>query len=77
MAFRPILPKSLAPEILSLAPEEILFISSNAWDVAGAKAFGYKVCWCNRSQGYVEQMGFPADFTTLRLDQITDCSERK
>jgi 2-haloacid dehalogenase len=68
---------ALAPEILSLAPEEILFISSNAWDVAGAKAFGYKVCWCNRSQGYMEQLGFPADFTTLRLDQIADCLERK
>ncbi len=68
---------ALAPEILGLAPEEILFISSNAWDVAGAKAFGYKVCWCNRSQGYMEQLGFPADFTTLRLDQIADCLERK
>lgn len=68
---------TLASEALSLAPEEILFVSSNSWDVAGAKAFGYKTCWCNRSQGYMEQLGFAADFTVLRLDQIEDCLERK
>jgi len=28
---------------------ELLFVSSNAWDVAGAKAFGYRVAWCNRT----------------------------
>src|ERR1700676_5215508 len=41
---------ALACEVLSLAPQDILFVSSNSWDAAGAKAFGYKVCWCNRSQ---------------------------
>ena len=35
---------ALGPEILRLAPTEILFVSSNSWDVAGAKSFGYKVC---------------------------------
>jgi len=64
---------ALAPEVLGLRPEEILFVSSNSWDVAGAKAFGYKVCWCNRSQGHMEHLGFPADLTISRLDQIPDC----
>ena len=40
---------ALGAELLNLAPGEILFVSSNSWDAAGAKAFGYKVCWCNRS----------------------------
>ena len=31
-----------------MAARDILFVSSNAWDVAGAKAFGYRACWCNR-----------------------------
>jgi 2-haloacid dehalogenase len=61
---------ALGCEALSLAPQEILFVSSNSWDAAGAKAFGYQVCWCNRSQGYMEQLGFAPDLTVLRLDQI-------
>jgi 2-haloacid dehalogenase len=64
---------ALAPEVLGLPPEEILFVSSNSWDAAGAKAFGYKVCWCNRSQGHMEHLGFSADVTISRLDQIPDC----
>ena len=40
------------------------------WDAAGAKAFGCKVCWCNRSQGHMEHLGFAADITVPRLDQI-------
>jgi 2-haloacid dehalogenase len=64
---------ALAPEVLGFPPEEILFISSNSWDVAGAKSFGYKVCWCNRSQGHMEHLGFSTDLTITRLDQIPDC----
>ena len=64
---------ALAPGILNVPPEEILFVSSNWFDAAGAKAFGYKVCWCNRSQGHMEHLGFPADVTVLGLDQIADC----
>jgi 2-haloacid dehalogenase len=64
---------ALAPQVLGFPPEEILFVSSNSWDAAGAKAFGYKVCWCNRTQGHMEHLGFSADVTILRLDQITDC----
>jgi 2-haloacid dehalogenase len=64
---------ALATEILNLPASEILFCSSNSWDAAGAKAFGYKVCWCNRSQGQMEHLGFWSDATVLRLDQIPDC----
>jgi 2-haloacid dehalogenase len=64
---------ALATEVLGFPPEEILFVSSNSWDVAGAKSFGYKVCWCNRSQGHMEHLGFSADLTISRLDQIPGC----
>lgn len=39
---------ALAAERLALDPEEICFLSSNAWDAHAAKAFGYRVLWCNR-----------------------------
>ena len=37
-----------AVDRLDLRPEQIVFQSSNAWDVAGASAFGLKVAWINR-----------------------------
>ena len=61
---------ALGPETLNLPANEILFVSSNSWDAAGAKAFGYKVCWCNRSAAEMEQIGFAPDITVRRLDQI-------
>jgi 2-haloacid dehalogenase len=61
---------ALAPKVLNVPREDILFISSNSWDVAGAKAFGFKVCWCNRSQANMERLGFSADVTVRHLGEI-------
>ena len=52
---------ALGPEILHVPAQEILFVSSNQWDAAGAKAFGYHVCWCNRSEVVREELGFAPD----------------
>lgn len=38
----------LACDRLGLEPSEIVFLSSNAWDVAGAASFGFSVVWVNR-----------------------------
>ena len=38
----------LATDQLGCNPEEILFFSSNAWDVSGAATFGFKTVWVNR-----------------------------
>lgn len=38
----------LAPSRLEIKPEHICFLSSNAWDAFSAKAFGFRVLWCNR-----------------------------
>jgi 2-haloacid dehalogenase len=32
----------------ALEPREVAFLSANAWDAAGAAAFGYQVAWINR-----------------------------
>ena len=63
---------ALGPEILRVPAEEIIFVSSNSWDVAGAKAFGYQVCWCNRAEEKMDDWGFAPDFIVSRLDQIPD-----
>ena len=38
----------LAVERLGVSAPEILFFSSNAWDVAGAATFGFQSVWVNR-----------------------------
>lgn len=38
----------LAPARLGLPREQICFLSSNGWDAWSAKAFGFRVLWCNR-----------------------------
>src|SRR5579863_1597807 len=49
---------ALGSETLGVPAAEILFVSSNAWDAAGAKAYGYQVCWCNRSGAAPDDMGY-------------------
>jgi 2-haloacid dehalogenase len=39
---------ALIRDVLGTSPEEGLFVSSNPWDVAGAKAFGLNVAWIER-----------------------------
>lgn len=39
---------ALAPMRLNEPKAAICFLSSNAWDAYSAKAFGFKVLWCNR-----------------------------
>jgi 2-haloacid dehalogenase len=38
----------LACARLKVATENICFLSSNGWDAYSAKAFGFRVLWCNR-----------------------------
>jgi 2-haloacid dehalogenase len=41
--------------------EEILFVASAGWDVAGAKWFGYPTFWLNRTELPVEELGVTPD----------------
>ena len=61
---------ALGPEILKLPASEILFVSSNAWDAAGAKAFGYQVCWRTRASAQWEMLGPPPDVIVPSLDRL-------
>jgi 2-haloacid dehalogenase len=38
----------LATRRFALPAEKICFLSSNGWDAFSAKAFGFRVLWCNR-----------------------------
>jgi 2-haloacid dehalogenase len=62
----------LAPRALGLAAGEIVFVSSNGWDVAGAAAFGFTTCWCNRTNAPAEELGLTPDYEVDRLDAIPE-----
>ena len=61
---------ALGPQTLGIAAGELLFVSSNGWDVAGAKAFGYQVAWCNRTGAPEEELGVRADLVVDALDAL-------
>ena len=39
----------LVTDRFGLGPAEVSFLSSNAWDIAGARAFGFHTAWINRT----------------------------
>lgn len=44
-------------DAFDVRPEEVLFLSSNGWDIAGARHFGFHCIWVNRSNQPPEQLG--------------------
>ena len=62
----------LAVRALDLPAGEILFVSSNAWDVAGAGAYGFRTCWCNRANAPADELDVTPDYEVDRLDAILD-----
>ncbi len=62
----------LAVRALNLPAGEVLFVSSIAWDVAGAGAYGFRTCWCNRANAPADELDVTPDYEVDRLDAILD-----
>jgi 2-haloacid dehalogenase len=60
----------LSPAKLGVLKEETLFVSSNAWDAAAAKVFGFQVCWINRFDRNFEQLQADPDIIVKTLDEL-------
>ncbi|MEP6678994.1 MAG: haloacid dehalogenase type II [Betaproteobacteria bacterium] len=60
----------LATARLGLPPERIGFVSSNGWDAAGAKAFGFTTFWINRDGVPTERHAAPPDFILGSLTAV-------
>ena len=41
---------------LNVAPDQVLFVSSNGWDIAGAGQFGFATAWINRTGAPVDRL---------------------
>lgn len=62
----------LAVRNIDIAKSEIGFASSNFFDVAGAKAFGFRTYWINRSDSVPEELGVSPDATLKSLTDLID-----
>ena len=52
------------------APKDILFVSSNAWDVIGAGWFGLMTFWVNRQNLPFEEIGPKPTYTGANLNDV-------
>jgi 2-haloacid dehalogenase len=78
---------ALVEPALGVAKEEVLFVSSNSFDVTGAKVFGFRVAWVRRGgsdpatmygmlRGRAEELGQVPDHivsTLADLPRVIDC----
>jgi 2-haloacid dehalogenase len=62
---------ALAPKALGLSTEAIVFVSSNSFDVMGAKAYGFQVAWINRTDAQADELGLTPDIMLSRLDELS------
>ena len=52
---------SYALKVLGVERHEVLFMSSNEWDIAGAKSFGFQTAWINRDRLPLDKLGMEPD----------------
>ena len=67
----------LGPDALKLAVGEIGFISSNAWDAAGASWFGYRVYWVNRGREPMERLDVTPEAEGRSLAELVGWLDRE
>lgn len=62
----------LVHECLKVDPDRVCFLSSNGWDAYSAKAFGFRVLWCNRFGQEPERLPEPPDAQITTLAELPD-----
>jgi 2-haloacid dehalogenase len=60
----------LAIDKFGLERHEIGFVTSNYFDVAGAKAFGFQVIWITRNSALPDELDLPPDVELNSIEQI-------
>jgi 2-haloacid dehalogenase len=60
----------LGPDVFGLSAKNILFVSSNCWDVCGASWFGYTTFWVNRTGAPLEELGVTPDATGADMNAL-------
>jgi 2-haloacid dehalogenase len=66
----------LATRRMKMKKTAILFVSSNSFDVVGAKSFGFKVCWINRTGAPLDPLGPAPDLVMESFDELEAALEQ-
>jgi len=66
----------LGPLTLGHPAAELLLISSNGWDAIGAKWYGYRSFWVNRSSAPIERLDGQPDGIGRSLSDAVDFALR-
>jgi 2-haloacid dehalogenase len=66
----------LVQQAIAVAKDEVLFVSSNAWDALGASWFGFTTHWVNRQGLPFEALGPRPHFSGSDLTSVLDSLER-
>jgi 2-haloacid dehalogenase len=59
-----------APKQMKLKKADILFVSSNSFDVLGAKSFGFRVCWITRAGVPLDALGPRPDLVVASFEAL-------
>ncbi|MGR3542566.1 MAG: haloacid dehalogenase type II [Hasllibacter sp.] len=63
---------AMVGERFGAAPDEVLFVSSNGWDVTHAAAFGFRTAWANRAGEPADRVGRAPDHVIADLTPVPD-----
>lgn len=55
--------------------DDVLFVSSNGWDAAGATGYGFNTLWVNRMGLPIDRMPWRPRFVASNLTEITSILE--
>jgi len=61
---------ALVTDRFHIGPPDVVFVSSNRWDVMGAAAFGFRTAWINRTSSPEEYEPAP-DASLASLQELT------
>lgn len=67
----------MATDLFGVAAKNILFVSSNCWDVCGASWFGYRTFWVNRSDAPLEELGVTPNGQGRSLTDLLAFAEKE
>ena len=56
----------------NISKNEVLFLSSNTWDVSGSGNFGYKSIWVNRNNNIFDNLDYSPEFELKNLKDLLD-----
>jgi len=66
----------MVPDRFKCAVNEILFVSSNGWDVSFAAKFGFRCVWVNRLGEPMDRLPWTPDYVLSDLSTIPDLAKQ-